>query len=588
MVMKVKKQFRSGSLMSRQLRTFLTSFIFPSFVLIVLLFSFFISQTFRSRVEEQKNTLKILSSHLTAAIDSDLQMSLAYLFNNDINYFYNLLSRTEIESDLVTYNQRLHPYTKAVSNHVTLQNENIIGFGFYPCNHNTGLYFYIPKYRDIEIHEVPDLASFDWYQPLQEKNTSVIFTRKEDDPDGRTLSIVRAAKNVDMGMTTGYIVVDISMDFLYNLLDTLSISPHSGILLFSPSGEFLFSTNDALSGLAGSLTAAQTSVSYEGSTYDIQNLQDDSQGFAFYYLSSRWDLFTDYFAAFLLVLFFYLLMVVIAVLTFRYNSRRITASVTSILETMKRYNGGQTDSLCDTASSNITEFRVISDNLNQMIQKINLHIANEYKLKIEQQIAEYQALQAEVDPHFLYNTLNLFISLNRIGAKAELEQAIFSLSRLFRYTCEHTSHTTVGAEFAFIQDYLFLQKIRYDERLEFNLYIEPELENFRIPKLLIQPLVENAIIHALEPSALTVTISLSAITVKNKNGFQFTVISVTNTGLPYIEEEVPTGRVGLRNVKNRLELFNSNSFFFIGGGHGKPTKCYIIIPIETNEVNDLC
>ncbi len=588
--MNAPKHFRSNSvsLMKEQFCTFLISFILPSFLLMIVLFSFFINQSFKARVQEQQNTLKILSSHLTSAINSDLQMSLAYLFNNDINYFYNFLSRTEIEDDLITYNQRLYPYKKAVSNHVTLQNENIIGFGFYPCNHNSGLYFYIPKYKDIEIHEVPALSAYDWYQPLQERSTSVIFTLKDDDLENHTLSIIRASKNVDTKKTTGYIVVDVSMNFLYSLLDTLYISPNSGIVLFSPSGEFLFSTNESFYDLTDKFIINENKIVLSGNAYDIQHLQDNSQGFTFCFLSSRFDLYREYLGAFLLVLFFYIIMVSIAVFTFRYNSRKITASVTSILDTMKQYNGGQTDSLCDTDSCSITEFRVVSENLNYMIQKINLHIANEYKLKIEQQIAEYQALQAEVDPHFLYNTLSLFISLNRIGAKIELETAIFSLSRLFRYTCGNATHTTIGNEFSFIKDYLYLQKIRFDERLEFDLYIEPELENFRIPKLLIQPLVENAIIHSLEPSSLTVNINLSAITVKNKNGFNFTIISVINTGLPFIAEHVSPKRVGIQNVKNRLEIFNPNSFLCIEGGSDKPTKCYIIIPLESNEVYDLC
>lgn len=577
---------RFVSLGEKQFRTFLISFLLPSFILLALLFSFFINQTFRFHVQEQRNTLKILSSHLTAAIDSDLQMSLAYLYNNDINYFYNFLSRTEIDSDLITYNQRLYPYTKAVSRSVTLQNENILGFGFYPCNHNTGLYFYLPKYHDIEVREIGDLADFDWYRTLSENSSTVVFVPKEDDPDNRTISIIRAAKNVDMGITTGYIVVDISMDFLYNLLDTLSISPNSGILLFAPDGEFLFSTNSAFSALADDLNPNPGRISLDSKTYDIENLCDEGEGFTFYYLSSRSDLFADYFTAFLLVLAFYAAMVTIALVTFRFHSRRITSSITPILDTMKKYNGGETDSQCDTSQCEITEFRVISENLNNMIQKINLHIENEYKLKMEQQTAKYQALQAEVNPHFLYNTLNLLISLNRIGAKAELEKAIFSLSHLFRYTCEHTAYTTIDDEFAFIRDYLFLQKIRFDERLEFDFYIEPELENFRIPKLLVQPLAENAIVHSLEPSDLTVKIQLSAFTARNKNGFQFTVISVMNTGLPYIESQADKKRVGLQNIQNRLNLFHADSFFYIGGGVGKPTKCYIVIPVDSNKENE--
>lgn len=249
-----------------------------------------------------------------------------------------------------------------------------------------------------------------------------------------------------------------------------------------------------------------------------------------------------------------------------------------LLDTMTRYQAGDTNSLCDGTNCNILEFQMLTENLNNMICKINRHIKTEYELKIEQKTAEYQALQAEVDPHFLYNILNLFITLNRIGEKKELERAIIKLSHLFRYTCEHYSDTTLQKEFAFIEDYLGLQQIRFGERLSFQCYLEPGLENFSIPKLLIQPLVENAVVHSLEPSDLDVHIQFSAMTVQNTNHWQFVVLSVINTGLAY--HPCTSGkRVGLLNLEKRLSIYNPNSFLVVDGAEGKPTKCHIIIPI---------
>lgn len=118
-----------------------------------------------------------------------------------------------------------------------------------------------------------------------------------------------------------------------------------------------------------------------------------------------------------ILLILYAVLLVTAVVVFRRHADQITASISPILETTARYQAGDTRSLCDDTDCTIQEFQMIADNLNNMIHNINRHIELEYKLKIEQKTAEYQALQAEVDPHFLYNILNLFITLNRIGEK---------------------------------------------------------------------------------------------------------------------------------------------------------------------------
>ncbi len=279
-----------------------------------------------------------------------------------------------------------------------------------------------------------------------------------------------------------------------------------------------------------------------------------------------------------ILLILYAVLLVTAVVVFRRHADQITASISPILETTARYQAGDTRSLCDDTDCTIQEFQMIADNLNNMIHNINRHIELEYKLKIEQKTAEYQALQAEVDPHFLYNILNLFITLNRIGEKRELEQAIIRLSHLFRYTCEHHSSTTLREEFTFIDDYLCLQQIRFGERLSFQCYLEPGLENFSIPKLLIQPLVENAVVHALEPSDLDILIQFSAVTAQRSNQRQFIILSVTNTGPAYCPNAA-SKRVGIHNLEERLAVYNPNAFLVIDGGKEKPTKCHIMIPI---------
>lgn len=570
------------SIKSNQFTSFLISFVIPSLCMTMLLFAFFINHLHKANIQEKINTLNLLSSRLTAEISSAVQLSLTYIYDKDINNFYYFLNSTDAEKEPITYNQFLQLYTKSVSKNITLLSKHILGIGFISNNKNADLYFYLPKYRNIELLPLDDYTGTDWYTNLSTYNTNIFFTIP--DSQENTLSVIRAVKDIDRKKILGYLTVDLSLDSITSALKELSFHEHSGILLFSPDNEYLLSTSDTLKPLAACLTPQTDLVSYDHISYEVYEFTDQTYGFQLYYLSSKKDLYADFFSAFGLTLLFYCGIMFLTSLIYLHYTKEINSSIAPIIRTMAKYNGGNPNSHCPTDTCSIQEFRMISENLNQMIEKINLHIANEYMLEIEKKNAEFQALQSEINPHFLYNTLNIFITLNRIGAKDELEKAIVSLSHLFRYTCEHQADSTIEKEFSFITDYLFLQQIRFDDRLTFEIYLEPGLEYFQIPKLLIQPLVENAVIHALEPSDGEAHIRIFAVTAQTANHIPFTILSVSNTGLPFIQKNAEQNRVGLKNIEERLRIFSPNSFFYIHGGVGQPTKSYIIIPTEHIEV----
>lgn len=570
------------SIKNNQFTSFIISFVIPSLCMTMLLFAFFINHMHKANIREKINTLNLLSSRLTSEMSSAVQMSLTYIYDNDINNFYNFLNHTDAMEESIAYNQFLQLYTKSVSRNLTLLSKNILGIGFVSSNKNANLYFYLPKYRNMEMLALDDYTGAAWYTHLATNNTDIFFTI--NDSQTNTLSIIRAVKDIDRKKILGYLTVDLSLDFISDPLKELSFHEHSGILLFSPDNEYLLSTSDALEPLSAYLMPQTDLITHENISYETYEYTDQAYGFHLYYLSSKKDLYADFFSAFGLTLLFYTGIMSVTWLVYLHYTKEINSSIMPIIQTMAKYNGGNPNSYCPTDNCHIKEFRMISENLNIMIEKINLHIANEYMLEIEKKNAEFQALQSEVNPHFLYNTLNLFITLNRIGAKPELEKAIVSLSHLFRYTCEHQADSTIEKEFSFITDYLFLQQIRFDDRLTFEIYLEPGLEYFQIPKLLVQPLVENAVIHALEPSDGKVHIQIFAITVQTANQMPFTIISVINTGSPFIRKNAENNRVGLKNIEERLRIFNPDSFFFINGGIGQPTKCHIIIPTENIEV----
>ena len=159
--------------------------------------------------------------------------------------------------------------------------------------------------------------------------------------------------------------------------------------------------------------------------------------------------------------------------------------------------------------------------------------------------------------------------------KKELEDSIIQLTRIFRYTCSDAKLTTVLEEFEFCIQYCNLLKIRYDERLTFISSMEEEAKNISIPRLLIQPLVENALKHGMDGDGISITISISA-SIKDHT----LILEEKNNGIPiHIQEVYSDGKVGIRNVENRIKIFHPHAVFEINLT-GNITSMTIKIPLE--------
>lgn len=239
---------------------------------------------------------------------------------------------------------------------------------------------------------------------------------------------------------------------------------------------------------------------------------------------------------------------------------------------------GNLDARADETLPMNEEFEQITIQLNRMIESLDEHIKKEFMAVISQKNAQYQALQAQINPHFLYNTLNNFVALNRIGERKLLEDSIIQLTRIFHYTCSNSGYSTLQEEFSFIEHYLFLQKIRFEERLEFSLHLDHEAETFLIPRLLIQPLVENAIVHGMEDydKPTRVEVDASLITLKGIGTCIFLAVMDNGTGFDKKKLNIKNS-VGLLNIQERLQLFQTESFFEIHSAVGKYTGSYMII-----------
>jgi sensor histidine kinase YesM len=190
--------------------------------------------------------------------------------------------------------------------------------------------------------------------------------------------------------------------------------------------------------------------------------------------------------------------------------------------------------------------------------------------------AEYRALQSQIEPHFMYNVLNGFVALNRMGDRAGLEMSIHAFRDMLRYTVEHGTWATVAEEFEFLERYCRLQKLRFEERLSYSFDLEEAVAGLPIPKLLVQPLLENAILHGVEPSPAPASVAVSA---RPEEGAL--VIEVADDGRGCDSSSIRERQgIGLGNVRERLALLYARSSLELEGRPGSGFRSRIRIPLE--------
>jgi len=193
--------------------------------------------------------------------------------------------------------------------------------------------------------------------------------------------------------------------------------------------------------------------------------------------------------------------------------------------------------------------------------------------------AEYRALQAQIQPHFLYNLLNGLVALNRMGERSALESSLHALKDMLRYTIEHGQRATVEEEFAFLELYCRLQKLRFEERFSYEFALEADAAPLPIPKLLVQPLLENAVIHGIEPGIGPGRARVSARIVEGR-----LLLTVEDDGvgceIASINEH---RRIGIGNVRERLALLYSSASLELEGSPGGGFRARISIPLAELE-----
>jgi len=191
--------------------------------------------------------------------------------------------------------------------------------------------------------------------------------------------------------------------------------------------------------------------------------------------------------------------------------------------------------------------------------QIEKKVQENEKLKHLQLQAELAALQSKINPHFLFNTLNTILDLVYDDPK-KVEDVVLNLSSIYRKILYSPTDKFVSLEneLSLVKQYLEIEKIRMGKRLSYIFEIDDESKNIEIPPLIIEPIVENAVIHGINPKIEGGTVT---VTVKNNSGL--VSVEVSDDGIGVENENFKLG-FGMRSVKERIQIiFGEDSTFKI-------------------------
>lgn len=366
--------------------------------------------------------------------------------------------------------------------------------------------FVVVHQNGLHYRPIKSIESEDWYEKLKEnngRNTWFSFQKDEYFPENKTLSLARyITDSNDYRNQIGVLVF--SMDTSTLLRSFTKITEQQVMYLADENGTILASS-EALennpkwgqeSNSQSSMDAYEVWKNEQGK-FLIRRCEIDDTGI---YLVSLvpYEYMGAIYKSFLFwVLGGYFLILLLAAFYISFMSKRLTIPLKKLAESISTATvSGKLE--CLEIDSTEKEICTLVDAYNMLIQKIEILLKQQYSLGKEKQQAELMALQSQINPHFLYNTLEMVNWMAERNEKENVQTVIQKMSTFYRLVLSKGKDiVTIREELALCETYLTIQQMRFQGRIQYERDVDDEILDYLIPKITLQPFVENAILHGI-------------------------------------------------------------------------------------------
>lgn len=461
---------------------------------------------------------------------------------------------------------------------------------------------YLLNESEDELNPFAKLESLEWYQDIIDGKRETILTASHiqnviKDDYQWVVTLSQGIVNPENGKIEGVFFVDLNYSSISDLCDRLSLGSkgytfivdNSGFIIYHPKQQLLYSgiktelINQVLEQESGSFLTADKELLYTVS-------KSDKTGWFVAGVANYEEMMGRLDETQLIYAILSLVLLAAAILISIVLSNEITKPIKMLGKSMK---------VVETGNFNQVTFEVEYQNeighLTKSFQIMVTKIQNLIKQNMEEQEtkrkSELRALQAQINPHFLYNTLDSIIWMAESGKNREVVQMTSSLSKLLRKSISNEKEiVTIESEIGYTKEYLTIQKMRYQDKLEYDISVAPEILQKTIVKLVLQPLVENAIYHGIKYEdrkgmlRITGEIAGDAICIQvidNGRGME----KETLQHILDPKEDGEKRAVGVANVHNRIQMHYGKEYGLAYKSQiGVGTTVTVTLPIRSREV----
>ncbi|HYE82148.1 MAG TPA: histidine kinase [Clostridia bacterium] len=503
------------------------------------------------------------------------------------------------QSDIQDYTDLL--YVKNVFSNMFYSRKDISEMKLYLTN--TGTYYSISKkYPNMRSHTSPDLAELQEFAGASEWPDFKYITPTMDDTQS-LLKLYRAIINIENQRPLAYIEMTVDNSYIEDLANKASQSQDFFCLLDRDKKLYYTNNPDRLEteALAETLTvninydSGQSSGNFISALNDIDYLYiysvDAAKGWLLLSMTPTSIVNRTAVETRNLTILMIVIAMIIAMAAIYMLITTLLKPLKTLAVQMEKAGSGDFGATIDIDSS--AEIKHLETTFNSMLLKIDELIEKNYISELKEKTARLKALEAQINPHFLYNTLQMISTQAIVNNQKDISNMVLALSSMLRYSITDDDIVPLSSEIRHVKAYLTLQKARFDERLSYSLDVENNMEDLLLPKISIMTLVENSIKHGMETTLDKIEINVN---VMLRQGFLVITVkdSGVGMGLEKLEhvikqisaEDEHSQSIGLSNLAGRLRILYGNSAALeIESSEAAGTSVEMRIPVNANMIS---
>lgn len=467
------------------------------------------------------------------------------------------------KTEYITYGDLHQDRQKVMRVINSLQSTMNLGVPIYIAGRNPYARFtttdlFTPLYSDLDsdIFAALDAAGKD-------KTTLTHLRMAGRDQNMVAISILQKIKSPQSDDTLGYVIIDIFADYFAEELSPLPAVQGRNTFLVDGDGVIItdeiykkYTGYNFFTELVGEMNEGHGRLKYSESGYNYLVYYEELpySGYTLVQMIPENAMYGEKRSigyAFLVIL---LLLSVLAAMISYALSERISTPLRQLSGLMKQAEGGDLSARFDLVCDD--EIGEIGNSFNTMLAKMDELIGELFTKQYMLKVAQLNNLKQQINPHFLYNTLETIKWMTKLGNTDAIHSTVVALGAILRYSLSTEKEmVTLGEELEQTYNYLMIQRLRHGQRFDMRIEIPEALHSCILPKFLIQPLVENAIVHGLEPKVGSGELVISGC--REGDGVH---LRVCDNGVG-LESPAEKGHgIGLSNVRQRIALYYGDRY----------------------------